>query len=124
MVDLSHQWAGDLIVSSSGDIGVCDGTAKTTQRVYRRLLTNPGDYLWNLSYGAGLASYVGSPMDDQAVESVIRNQLELEPTVASAPAPVVATQVTDAANGFVMVSIGYAAADSGFVNQLSLKLPQ
>lgn len=58
-----------------------------TQRIIRRLLTNPGDYVWHTDYGAGLGSYVGEPYSPSLIEGTILNQLQLEPLVAETPAP-------------------------------------
>jgi hypothetical protein len=122
MSDLFHHWGGDLTVDSTGGIAICNSVTMTTQRIYRRLLTNPGDYVWNLQYGGGLASFVGLPADSQSIESVVRTQLQLEPSVASIPAPQVTTQITDPANGYVVVDIGYMNEESASLSQLSLKL--
>ena len=61
MYDIFHEWGADLAAGSSGDIALASGTDLISQRVCRRLLTNAGDYLWNLEYGAGLAQFIGQP---------------------------------------------------------------
>lgn len=124
MFDIFHQWGRDLTVDSTGDIALCGSTVMATQRIYRRLVTNPGAYIWNLSYGAGLANFVGSPIDTQNIESIIRNQLQLENSVATSPAPAVAMQVTDPANGIVTVNLIYTDANSTSPVQLALDLSQ
>ncbi len=55
MYDLSHQWGDDLTVGPTGDMALVTGSVFGQQRVLRRLMTNPGDYIWQLDYGAGLA---------------------------------------------------------------------
>jgi phage baseplate assembly protein W len=120
MLDIFLTWNGDLAVSSTGDIAVAAGTDVTNQRVYRRLLTNPGDYLWNLGYGGGLAEFVGRPARASDIESVIRNQIEQESSVAEAPVPNVTVRTTDTANGYVVADITYSDAASGVTSQLSV----
>lgn len=124
MADLFHTWAGDLAADSTGDIAISTGTTMTTQRIYRRLLTNAGDYIWNLTYGGGLASYVGRPADGNGIESVVRSQLQMEPSIAQTPAPDVTTHITDAANGVITVGVNYLDADSNSVSELSFRLGQ
>ena len=51
-------------------------------------MTNPGDYIWNPDYGAGLAQFVGRPVGMASVEAVIRTQMALEAAVAAIPEPV------------------------------------
>jgi len=46
MVDVQHRWAGDLAVTATGDLAVVTGGPLGTERVLRRLLTNPADYIW------------------------------------------------------------------------------
>ena len=75
MYDIFHQWGSDLTVSSSGDLAISAGSDTVSQRVYRRLLTNPGDYIWNLDYGGGFAQFVGTPTNNTDIEAVIRTQL-------------------------------------------------
>ena len=64
------------------------------QRVIRRLLTNPGDYIWHTDCGAGLGSYVGAQYAPKRIEGTILNQLQFEYLVAAIPAPSVQTNVS------------------------------
>lgn len=108
MYDIFHEWGSDLMVGSGGDLALASGSAVVNQRVSRRLLTNPGDYIWNLDYGAGLAQFVGLPAKSADIEAVIANQLLLETAVPTTPAPQVTTTVVDTANGSVVANIIYA----------------
>ena len=73
MPDLFHQYGGDLLLGPSGDLASVDATLLGQQRVLRRLLTNPGDYLWNPAYGAGLGQFVGQPASVARIRSAIRS---------------------------------------------------
>jgi hypothetical protein len=107
MYDIFHEWGADVAVGSGGDIALASGSDMISQRVCRRLLTNPGDYLWNLDYGGGLALFVGQPAKSTEIEAVITSQLLLETAVPTSPAPQVTTTVTDVANGYVVANIIY-----------------
>lgn len=115
MADLSHWWGNDLTTGSTGDLATIDGTIAGQQRVLRRLLTNPGDYIWHPEYGAGLPGYIGQNLDADAITAVIRSQLMLEKAVLATPAPVI--NVTPIAQG-VYVQIVYVDGDTG--QQVSL----
>jgi hypothetical protein len=108
MNDIFHEWGRDLVIDSSGDLELATGSDATNQRVCRRLLTNSGDYLWNLDYGGGLAGFVGAPAKTADIEAVIRTQLLLEAAVPTTPAPKIAVRATDAAGGYVFADITYA----------------
>jgi hypothetical protein len=108
MYDIFHEWGSDLAVGSGGDLALAGGSDLVSQRVCRRLLTNPGDYLWNLDYGGGLAGFVGSPVNTADIEAIIMSQMFLESAVPTTPAPQVTTTVTDVANGYVVANITYA----------------
>jgi phage baseplate assembly protein W len=120
MYDLFHEWGNDLAVGSGGDLAVSTGSDTVSQRVCRRLLTNPGDYLWNLDYGGGLAQFVGTPANGADIEAVVRTQLALETAVPATPEPQVSVRVVDAANGYVVASITYADPSSMAPVQLNL----
>jgi hypothetical protein len=120
MADLALQFGGDLSVGSSGDIALADGSAVTEQRVLRRLLTNAGDYIWQLGYGAGLGQFVGQPGAPAAIAGVVRTQMLQETAVASAPAPVVETQINT--DGRLTLTLRYADGASGQTNLLSFSV--
>jgi hypothetical protein len=82
------------------------------QRVCRRLLTNAGDYLWNLDYGGGLAQFVGTSANPADIAAVVETQLALESAVPTIPVPQVSASVIDAANGYVMATITYGDPSS------------
>jgi phage baseplate assembly protein W len=117
MPDLSHLYGNDLVVASGGDLATVDTTQLGQQRVLRRLLTNPGDYLWNPSYGAGLAQFVGQPVNAARISSVIRSQIFQESAVAQSPAPTI--DVAADASGNVTVQILYADSTTGETQVLS-----
>jgi hypothetical protein len=117
MPDISHLWGNDIALSATGDIAMVDAPALTQQRVLRRLLTNPGDYIWALDYGAGLANYVGLPGAAAAISAAIRGQIFKEAAVAQTPEPVIDLQ-TDP-TGSIYVHVRYADAATATTQTLS-----
>ena len=117
MPDLFQQYGGDLALGPGGDLASVAATQLGQQRVLRRLLTNPGDYLWNPGYGAGLAQFVGQPASTARIRSVIRSQIFQESAVAQTPAPTI--DVTADSAGHVAVQILYADSTSGQTQVLS-----
>jgi phage baseplate assembly protein W len=107
--ELNHTVGGDLVIGPTGDLSLSSGLQRSQQRILRRLLTNPGDYIWHPTYGAGLPSYIGTLADLGKVRSVIRQQMLLEDSVAKQPEPQVA--VTAIQNG-LQVSVRYQDAQS------------
>lgn len=117
MADLSHLWGNDLSWSSTGDLTVSDVPTLTQQRVLRRLLTSPGEYIWALDYGAGLSSFVGQPGAALAVRAAIRGQLSKEPAVAQSPQPVI--DLVPDATGSLYVHVRYADTTTGATSTVS-----
>jgi phage baseplate assembly protein W len=117
MPDLSHFYGSDLSVGPGGDLATVDGTQLGQQRVLRRLLTNPGDYVWNPGYGAGLSQFVGQPANAARIRSVIRSQIFQESVVARTPEPVIDIEAN--VSGTVTVQIRYADATTGETQALS-----
>jgi len=112
--DLSQYVGGDLAPSSTGDLQPAGGVLRGQQRVLRRLLTNPGDYIFHPDYGAGLPEWVGQPLDVARLTALVRGQILLEDAVAKTPAPVIAvTPVPVSGGGGVFVRIQYIDAASG-----------
>jgi hypothetical protein len=117
MPDLSQLYGHDLVVAAGGDLATVDATLLGQQRVLRRLLTNPGDYLWNAGYGAGLARFVGQPASAARIRSVIRGQIFQEAAVARTPEPVIDVRATAA--GTVTALVSYADSTTGETQVLS-----
>ena len=120
MADLANTFDQDLQPSASGDLLAIDGSLLGQQRVLRRLLTNPGDYIWEMDYGAGLPLYVGQTQDIDALQGLILSQLLLEPAVSQTPPPsVTVTAIT----GGVWAQILYVDSDTGKQVNLSFDVP-
>jgi hypothetical protein len=106
--DLDLTWGGDLGLTPQGDLALAQGTRLSTERVLRRLLTNPGDYIWQTSYGAGLGRFVGAPAAPARISATIQSALRAEASVARTPPPTV--QVSAAGVSAYAVEITYTAA--------------
>lgn len=118
MADVAHQWGSDLMPSPTGDLAAALGTVLGQQRVLRRLLTNPGDYIWQPDYGAGLARFIGQPANEPQIAAVVRSQIFKELVVARNPEPLIEARV-DSASGVVVVDVRYADAVTGETQVLS-----
>lgn len=108
MSDLAHIFGSDLSISPTGDLASVSGSTYGQQRVIRRLLTNPGDYIWKLNYGAGLPAMIGSPASSTSIKGLVQGQIFLESAVAQMPAP----SISIATDG-TTVSLSIAYSDSG-----------
>jgi hypothetical protein len=110
MSDAFHVFGSDLSLSPSGDVLLVSGTPYGEQRVLRRLLSNPGAYIWQITYGAGLPGFVGQANPQARVRAVARQQMRREAAVAQSPAP----RVTTVANtsGTLTLSISYVDAQT------------
>ena len=105
--DVNHWMGGDMTVSPTGDLGLASADLRTQQRIVRRLVTNPGDYIFHTDYGAGLPQKIGETLDVPALRGLIRAQILQEAGVAQDPEP----QVDVAAiTGGVSVRILYSSA--------------
>jgi phage baseplate assembly protein W len=118
--DIWHQFGSDLLSSPAGDLATASGVMLGQQRVLRRLLTNPGDYIWQLDYGAGLAQFIGQSVDVARIQGVIRSQIFLESAVARSPEPQITVQAS--ATGQVYVNVIYTDAPSGQPQVLSFSV--
>lgn len=111
MADLAHNFGGDLQLSPTGNLALASGTAVGQQRVLRRLLTNPGAYIWNLTYGAGLGAFVGQPNPATRMRALARSQMRRESAVARSPAPT--ADVIATPDGTITLTLTYADAVTG-----------
>ena len=121
MPDLEMTWSGDLSLSPTGDLATVSDPLLGTERVIRRLMTNPGDYIWNADYGAGLGQYVGRPIDVAAIEALVRMQMRLETAVAMTPEPVI-TVSADVA-GRLFLQVRYADSATAVLSSISASVP-
>ena len=110
MADLFHEFGADLVLSNSGDLLTADGATLGQQRVLRRLLTNLGAYIWNLSYGAGLPAMVGETIDAARIAGIARSQMLLEACVDQSPPPT--CTVVGTPLGVVTATISYTDTEN------------
>jgi hypothetical protein len=104
--DVGHYWGSDTQLTPTGDLARADNLARSQQRVLRRLMTNPGDYYWHPTYGAGLPAKIGQILDLAEIRAVIRTQMQLEASVSKAdPIRVDVAQISDG----VSVALAYTA---------------
>lgn len=114
MTDIAHRWGGDLEVSPTGDLRMGSVDEVTTQRILRRLLTCPGQYVWQLAYGAGLGRQVGGALDTRRIQAIVAVQLGFEASVAPVPRPTInVVSEASGASGTTVVEIRYRNAQSG-----------
>lgn len=112
MADLNHYVGNDLNAGVIGDLATVTGITRSQQRILRRLLTNPGDYIFQPDYGAGLPGKVGQLMDVQKIKALIRSQMLLEESVAPSPAPVITVSQLPTDLNSLSVTIQYTDADT------------
>jgi phage baseplate assembly protein W len=120
MPDVSQLWGDDLSLNPTGDLGLASGSALGQQRVLRRLLTNQGEYIWQPTYGAGLAQFIGGPINALQIRAVIRSQIFKESSVARNPEPVI--DVVSSGDGTVYVHVRYVDSASGQTQTLSFSV--
>lgn len=95
-VEVLLPYGGDYSLTSTGDLQLVKdqpgNPAATTQRIIFLLLTNPGDDLFNLDYGAGCRATVGRPnvmANVDAIRRTISSALANDPFVAVSPGPTI-----------------------------------
>ena len=123
MIALASEWAGDLAIGPTGDLATFSPDNEVEQRIIRRLLTNPGEYVWHTQYGAGLGLQVGRPYSVNQMDAAIRRALSHEAQVASLPPPTVTVvDAGSASTGTFAVTIQYAVANSATQNLTSFNI--
>ena len=118
MADIAHVVGCDLTIGPTGDLATVAQDTWTQQRILRRLLTNPGGYIWQLSYGAGLPGMVGASLSGQRLVAIMRQQVGLETAVAVQPEPQITLQTDPTGNAFATVV--YEDARSGSVQTITV----
>jgi hypothetical protein len=120
--DINHFWGGDLAPGITGDLLPANGTTRGQQRILRRLLTNPGDYVFQPTYGAGLPGYVGQRLDVGKITALILSQILLEDSVARTPPPQITVQQTPTDLTGLAVTIAYNDATTNTPTVLSFNV--
>lgn len=110
MSSIGHYYGGDLLLENDG-ISVVSGSEEVRQRLLRRLLTNSGDYLWQLDYGVGLQAMIGNVVVPAAMQAKIRAQVLKDKGVD--PYQPVEVSVSSGINGACFCKISYVDADTG-----------
>lgn len=120
MTDINHIFGGDIGDFSGGDVFRAEGDTEDQQAIIRRLATNPGDYMWDPDYGAGLRRFIGGTSLAEA-ESVCVSQILLEDTVARHPAPVVKLRMD---REVLLCTITYTKASSNELKSFSFSIEE
>ena len=108
MIALTAKWGGDLTLSPAGDLAAVPVEIEAQQRIIRRLLTNPGSYIWHLDYGAGLGRQIGKPYVARSVENTVIDHLRRESLVsARSPPSVQISGVSDQSSGALSMVIHF-----------------
>lgn len=121
-MDIYQYFGSDIVASINGDLQSVDTTIKGQQRILRRLLTNPGTYIWHPSYGAGLPRFVGQTLSAGLfleIKGLIRTQIFQEQAVAKSPDPIITINAIP--NG-IFCSIKYVDAASKTLQTLSFNV--
>jgi hypothetical protein len=123
LADLFHYWSGDLQQGATGDIAPAFRADRSSQRIIRRLMTNPGggDYPWEPDYGAGLPAKIGDTLNIPYLTALIIGQMALEESVARDPAPQVT--ITQIQGGAAIQVIYYDQSGQGVPLSFNLFSP-
>jgi hypothetical protein len=112
--DIDHYWGSDISSTPAGDLAVVQTTKRGVQRVLRRLMTNPGEYIFHPTYGAGLPRKIGKLVNIPEITALIRSQMLLESVVARSPAPIVNVSIIpNSLGGGIAVAATYTDAYTG-----------
>lgn len=110
-------------MGAGGDLLTAPVVNEVNSRVIRRLLTNPGEYIWHSEYGGALGRFVGEPVASGVIEATILTQLLLESLIAYNPIPEI-SMTNSSSNAFstksVVVEFQITGAQSTGVVSLDL----
>ena len=111
--ELSHFMRADLQFSGTLDLAIAGAAERSKQRVLRRLLTNPGDYIWHPEYGAGLPRRIGDPLNVPELKALVVSQMFLEKGVARSPRPTVDVSEIGDGTGRYVITVSYTDFETG-----------
>lgn len=128
-LDLNAPFGDDIHLVGVSDVGIL-GNRKSDfdfltdreeliQRLIRRLLTTPGEWIVFPAYGGGLRERVGESISAQwiaSVKAVVLDQVLQEPDIAHDPPPTVRIQTLQPAGEGVYVSVSVFTRPLGIVS--------
>jgi len=120
-----HWWGLDTQFTAAGDDASVTAVDEINQRIVRELLTPPGDYLFQPSYGAGLGRYIGRALSNDKfseIKAAIRSVVARQPDILKQPGAQIAFQ--NDASGLVAVQILYTYAPTGQAVTLTIPSTQ
>jgi len=110
-MQLQQFFGNDLILNSQGDLMVSDGDELTNELIVRRLLTNPGTYIWHPKYGAGIGRFIGEALSSSNfdyIKTIIISNIFMESGVSQFPSPQI--DFTPLGNNILQCDIFYTSA--------------
>lgn len=88
-MDIDHYFSGDIAPDGTSLLAMDELTA-SQQRIIRRILTNPGEYPSDATYGAGAGRFIGATTTLLgSLKALIVNQMYKEPSVVVSVSPIV-----------------------------------
>lgn len=114
MTDCYHFFGQDTQFSASGDDLLADGGVEMEQRIFRGLMTAPGDDPFHPAYGAAIGSYVGQALTPEkfaGLKAAILAVVLTEPDVQKLPSPDISYQADQ--NSFLSATIQYVYKPTG-----------
>ena len=91
MNDIDHYIGGDIAISATADVNVATALTASQQRVLRRLLTNPGDYISLFADASGLSVAWSDGRDPVLKNPDIYMSYWTQSEVSSVPPPATGT---------------------------------
>ncbi|EHH67017.1 tail protein [Gluconobacter morbifer] len=110
MSAIGHFFGADLTLDH-GRLELVSDVEQVRQGLLRRLLTIPGQYIWQPDYGAGLAAMVGQVVDTRTMEAVIQAQVMVDAGVDASQGVTVTVTAQD--GGGCVCRVSYVDAASG-----------
>lgn len=111
-MDAFQVYGGDLSLNASNtDIAVATDFVEGRQRVIRRILTFPTNYIFDPTYGGGAPELIGTTTQPKTVEATMLAQMLQEQAVSQNPPPSVV--VTQPVINTTQVNISYTDAQTG-----------
>lgn len=87
-MDTYHYYGSDWQLSSNNDLLKTYHPEEGSQRLIRRILTVPGQYVWHPDYGVGAGQYIGNGLSDRdlnRLKALIIAQIYQESFVGRTP---------------------------------------